>query len=95
LRPSYFPFTEPSFEFDISCTVCGGKGCRACKYNKWLELGGAGMVNQNVFEAVGYKRNAYTGFAWGFGLERLAMMKYKIDDCRLFHSGDLRFIKQF
>jgi len=95
LRPSYFPFTEPSFEFDISCTVCGGVGCRACKFNKWLELGGAGMVNQNVFEAVGYKRNQYTGFAWGFGLERLAMMKYKIDDCRLFHSGDLRFIRQF
>ncbi len=95
LRPSYFPFTEPSFEFDISCTVCGGTGCKACKHNKWLELGGAGMVNQNVFEAVGYKRNAYTGFAWGFGLERLAMMKYKIDDIRHFHSGDLRFIRQF
>ncbi|MFA5961891.1 MAG: phenylalanine--tRNA ligase subunit alpha [Parcubacteria group bacterium] len=95
LRPSYFPFTEPSFEFDISCTVCGGVGCKACKYNKWLELGGAGMINQNVFEAVGYKRNAYTGFAWGFGLERLAMMKYKIDDVRYFHSGDLRFVRQF
>jgi len=95
LRPSYFPFTEPSFEFDISCMVCGGAGCKVCKHNGWLELGGAGMVNQNVFEAVGYKRNAYTGFAWGFGLERLAMMKYKIDDCRLFHSGDLRFIRQF
>lgn len=95
LRPSYFPFTEPSFEFDISCTVCGGKGCSACKGNGWLELGGAGMVNQNVFVAAGYKRNAYQGFAWGFGLERLAMMKYKIHDVRLFHSGDLRFIKQF
>ena len=95
LRPSYFPFTEPSFEFDISCTVCGGAGCSACKHNGWLELGGAGIVNQNVFEAVGYRRNAYTGFAWGFGLERLAMMKYKIDEVRLFHSGDLRFIRQF
>jgi phenylalanyl-tRNA synthetase alpha chain len=95
LRPSYFPFTEPSFEFDISCLVCGGKGCRACKNGGWLELGGAGMVNQNVFQAVGYPRNRYQGFAWGFGLERLAMMKYKIDDVRLFHSGDLRFVRQF
>jgi phenylalanyl-tRNA synthetase alpha chain len=95
LRPSYFPFTEPSFEFDISCTMCGGKGCKGCKNNGWLELGGAGMVNQNVFVAAGYPRNKYTGFAWGFGLERLAMMKYKIDEVRLFHSGDLRFIKQF
>ncbi|PIP27022.1 MAG: phenylalanine--tRNA ligase subunit alpha [Candidatus Moranbacteria bacterium CG23_combo_of_CG06-09_8_20_14_all_39_10] len=95
LRPSYFPFTEPSFEFDISCTVCGGSGCRACKGGGWLELGGAGMVNQNVFVSAGYPRNKYQGFAWGFGLERLAMMKYKIDDVRLFHSGDLRFVKQF
>lgn len=95
LRPSYFPFVEPGFEFDISCTVCGGKGCSACKGNGWLELGGAGMVNQNVLVAAGYERNKFQGFAWGFGLERLAMMKYKIDDVRLFHSGDLRFIRQF
>lgn len=95
LRPSYFPFTEPSFEFDISCTVCGGKGCKSCKYTGWLEVGGCGMVNQRVFEAAGYKRNKWQGFAWGFGIERLAMMKYKIDDIRLFMSGDLRFIKQF
>ncbi len=95
LRPSFFPFVEPGFEFDITCTVCGGKGCSACKGGGWLELGGAGMVNQKVFEAAGYPRNKYTGFAWGFGFERLAMMKYKIDDVRLFHSGDLRFIKQF
>lgn len=95
LRPSYFPFTEPSFEFDISCIFCKGKGCSICKKAGWLEIGGAGMVNQNVFVASGYKRNAYQGLAWGFGLERLAMLKYKINEVRLFHSGDLRFIKQF
>lgn len=95
IRPSFFPFTEPSFEFDISCTVCSGKGCKSCKGGGWLEVGGAGMVNQNVFVAAGYPRNKYQGFAWGFGLERLAMMKYKIDDIRLFHGGDLRFVKQF
>lgn len=95
LRPSFFPFTEPSFEFDISCTVCGGKGCNACKKTGWLEVGGCGMVNQEVFVAAGYPRNKYQGFAWGFGLERLLMMRSKINDVRLFHSGDLRFIKQF
>lgn len=95
LRPSYFPFTEPSFEFDISCLVCGGKKCKSCKNTGWLEIGGAGMVHQNVFKAVGYKQNKWQGFAWGFGIERLAMMKYKVDDNRLFKSGDLRFIKQF
>ncbi len=95
IRPSYFPFTEPSFEFDISCTMCGGKGCPGCKNAGWLEIGGAGMVNQFVFESAGYARNEYQGFAWGFGIERLAMMKYKINDIRLFHSGDLRFINQF
>jgi len=82
LRPSFFPFTEPSFEFDISCVVCGGKGCSTCSRTGWLEIGGAGMVNQAVFEAVGYPRNRYQGFAWGFGVERLAMMRYKIDACK-------------
>ncbi len=95
LRPSYFPFVEPGFEFDISCTGCDGKGCRICQHTGWLEVGGAGMVHQNVFEAAGYERNKYQGFAWGFGLERLAMMKYKINDIRLFHSGDVRFTRQF
>lgn len=95
IRPSFFPFTEPSFEFDISCMVCGGKKCDSCKQAGWLEVGGAGMVNQNVLVAAGYERNRYQGFAWGFGVERLAMMKYKIDDIRLFHSGDLRFVRQF
>jgi phenylalanyl-tRNA synthetase alpha chain len=96
LRPSYFPFVEPGFEFDISCLGCGGaEGCAACRWNGWLELGGAGMVNQNVFVAAGYERGRYQGFAWGFGLERLAMMKYGISDVRLFHSGDTRFLSQF
>ncbi len=95
LRPSYFPFVEPGFEFDISCTNCGGKGCSACQQVGWLEVGGCGMVHQNVFEAAGYERGKYQGFAWGFGLERLAMMKYKINDIRLFHSGDVRFTEQF
>ncbi len=95
LRPSFFPFTEPSFEFDISCVLCGAKGCPACKQSGWLEIGGAGIVNQKVFEAAGYKRGVYQGFAWGFGVTRLAMMKYKISDIRLLMSGDLRFIRQF
>lgn len=95
LRPSFFPFTEPSFEFDISCILCDAKGCPTCKQSGWLEIGGAGMVNQNVFEAAGYKRGVYQGFAWGFGVTRLAMMKYQISDIRLLMSGDLRFIRQF
>ncbi|MFA9262133.1 MAG: phenylalanine--tRNA ligase subunit alpha [Undibacterium sp.] len=95
LRPSFFPFTEPSFEFDVNCLLCDGRGCPVCKGTGWLEIGGAGMVHQNVFEAAGYKRNQYQGFAWGFGLTRLAMMKYKISDIRLLMSGDLRFIRQF
>jgi phenylalanyl-tRNA synthetase alpha chain len=95
LRPSYFPFTEPSFEFDISCQVCQGKGCSTCSHTGWLEMGGCGMVNQRVFESAGYEKDRYQGFAWGFGIERLAMMKYKVDDIRLFRSGDLRFVRQF
>lgn len=95
LRPSFFPFTEPSFEFDISCILCDGKGCSACKQTGWLEIGGAGMVHQNVFTAAGYPEGKYQGFAWGFGLTRLAMMKYKIPDIRLFMGGDVRFTRQF
>jgi phenylalanyl-tRNA synthetase alpha chain len=95
LRPSFFPFTEPSFEFDISCILCDAKGCSVCKQSGWLEIGGAGMVHQNVFKAAGYEEGKYQGFAWGFGLTRLAMMKYRIPDIRLFMGGDVRFIRQF
>ncbi len=95
LRPSYFPFTEPSFEVDISCVSCRGRGCSVCKRSGWLELAGAGMVHQNVFKAAGYAPGEWQGFAFGFGIDRIAMMKYKIPDIRLFHSGDVRFLKQF
>ena len=95
LRPSYFPFVEPGFEFDASCPYCKGEGCRICKKTGWIELGGAGMVNQNVLVSVGLFEDEYEGFAFGFGTERMAMIKYGIDDIRLFHSGDLRFLEQF
>lgn len=95
LRPSYFPFTEPSFEVDISCTWCRGAGCSICKKTGWLELAGAGMVHPRVFAAAGYSPKDATGFAFGMGIDRLAMMKYKIPDIRLFRSGDLRFLTQF
>ncbi|MBI2056427.1 MAG: phenylalanine--tRNA ligase subunit alpha [Candidatus Sungbacteria bacterium] len=95
LRPSFFPFTEPSFEVDISCIICGQKGCSVCKQSGWLELAGAGMVHPNVFKAAGYNPKEVQGFAFGMGVNRIAMMKYKIPDIRLFHSGDLRFLKQF
>lgn len=99
LRPCFFPFTEPSFEFDISCTLCPdqakGGVCSTCKGARWIEIGGAGMVHQNVFEAAGYPRGKYQGFAWGFGLTRLALLKYGINDIRLLTSGDVRFLKQF
>ncbi len=95
LRPSYFPFVEPGLELDLECVSCGGKGCRICKETGWLEIMGAGMVHPHVFEAAGYNPREWQGFAFGFGLERIAMIKYNIPDIRLFHSGDLRFIKQF
>lgn len=94
-RPGYFPFVEPGIELDMSCTLCNAKGCRVCKGTGWLEFMGAGMVHPNVLDAGGIDRNKYQGWAFGFGLTRLVMMKYNIDDIRLLTSGDLRFIKQF
>ncbi len=94
-RPSYFPFTEPSAEVDIGCIFCGGKGCRVCKTTGWLEVLGSGLVNPKVFEMAGYKRDDYSGFAFGLGIERLTMLKYSIDDIRLFYENDLRFLEQF
>ncbi len=94
-RPSYFPFVEPGAEVDISCTVCGGKGCRSCKMSGWLEIMGAGMVHPAVFEAVGYDSEEYTGFAFGMGIERITMLKYGIEDIRLFYENDVRFLEQF
>ena len=95
LRPSFFPFTEPSFEIDISCVNCQGKGCSVCKKTGWVETLGSGMVHPNVLKAVGLNPKFWQGFAFGIGLDRLAMMKYKINDIRLFYSSDLRFLEQF
>lgn len=95
LRPSFFPFTEPSAEMDISCTLCGCKGCNVCKYTGWLEILGCGMVDPNVLESVGIDSEEYTGFAFGMGIERIAMLKYGIKDIRLLFENDVRFLKQF
>jgi phenylalanyl-tRNA synthetase alpha chain len=95
LRPGYFPFVEPGCEYDVSCRVCRGVGCRACKGSGWLELGGAGMVHPAVFEAVGIDPERYTGFAFGLGIDRIAMMRYGIDDLRLLMENDVRFLAQF
>ncbi|MBU3964484.1 phenylalanine--tRNA ligase subunit alpha [Patescibacteria group bacterium] len=95
LRPSFFPFTEPSFEVDIMCLVCGGKGCSVCSKTGWLEMGGAGMVHPQVFKSAGLNPKHWQGFAFGMGIDRLAMMRYKIDDVRLLYKGDLRFLEQF
>src|SRR5208282_1905493 len=94
-RPSFFPFTEPSAEVDIGCILCGGSGCRVCKNSGWLEILGAGMVNPAVFKYVGYDPDVYSGFAFGMGIERIAMLKYSIDDIRLFYENDVRFLRQF
>ena len=95
LRPSFFPYTEPSAEIDISCQNCGGAGCGTCKHTGWIEILGSGMVHPAVFEAVGYDPEQVTGFAFGMGMERVAMLKYGVDDIRLFYENDLRFLEQF
>ena len=94
-RPSFFPFTEPSAEVDVSCFLCKGNGCRVCKHSGWLELLGAGMVDPAVFEVVGYDPEKYTGYAWGLGIDRLVMMKYGITDIRILFENHMQFLKQF
>jgi len=94
-RPSFFPYTEPSAEIDVSCWQCDGQGCSMCKQTGWLEVGGSGMVHPAVFEAVGYDSERYTGFAWGIGIERVAILRYRVEDIRLFYENDLRFLEQF
>ncbi len=95
LRPGYFPFVEPGCEYDISCSACTGRGCRICKNSGWIELGGAGMVHPAVFEAVGLDPERYSGFAFGLGIDRIAMMHYGIGDLRLLVENDVRFLGQF
>jgi len=94
-RPSFFPYTEPSAEIDLSCWQCDGAGCAMCKKTGWIEIGGCGMVHPAVFEAVGYDAERYTGFAWGIGIERVAILRYQVEDIRLFYENDLRFLEQF
>jgi phenylalanyl-tRNA synthetase alpha chain len=95
LRPSFFPFTEPSVEVDVSCAKCGGKGCNVCKQTGWIEILGAGMVHPNVLEMAGYDSTKYRGFAFGIGVERIAMLKHGVDDIRHFYTNDVRFLDQF
>ena len=95
LRPSYFPFTEPSAEVDVSCTLCQGSGCNVCKHSGWLEILGCGMVDPNVLSSCGIDANKYTGFAFGMGVERIAQLKYRVNDLRLYSENDLRFLQQF
>ena len=95
LRPSYFPFTEPSAEVDVSCQICNGKGCNVCKHTGFLEIMGCGMVDPNVLESCGIDSSIYSGFAFGMGVERIAMLKYQVNDLRHFFENDLRFLKQF
>ncbi len=95
VRPSFFPFTEPSAEVDVSCFICDGDGCNVCKYTKWVEIGGCGMVDPNVLENCGIDPDKYTGFAFGMGVERIAMLRYRINDIRLLFENDVRFLSQF
>jgi len=95
VRPSYFPFTEPSFEFDVSCGICAGAGCKSCRHKGWLEVGGCGMVHPQVLRNGGIDPEHWNGYAWGFGIERMAMLKHDVDDIRLFYDSDLRFLEQF
>jgi len=94
-RPSFFPFTEPSAEMDITCFICKGNGCKICKKSGWLEILGCGMVDPNVFDSVNYDSEKFTGYAFGMGIERIAMLKYGITDIRIFFENDFRFLKQF
>jgi len=94
-RPSYFPFTEPSAEVDIECTQCHGKGCRTCKFTGWIEVGGCGMVHPNVLQAVNIPTDEYQGWAFGMGIDRIAMLYYTIDDLRLMFENDVTFLNQF
>ncbi|HET6512315.1 MAG TPA: phenylalanine--tRNA ligase subunit alpha, partial [Candidatus Kapabacteria bacterium] len=95
LRPSYFPFTEPSAEVDVSCYICNGKGCRVCKHQGWLEILGSGMVHPNVLRNCGIDPEVYSGYAFGMGIDRTAMMRYGVNDLRLFFENDIRFLEQF
>ena len=95
VRPSFFPFTEPSFEFDVTCGICGGAGCKSCRHKGWLEVGGCGMVHPQVLRNGGIDPEQWNGYAWGFGIERMAMLKHDVDDIRLFYESDFRFLEQF
>ena len=95
MRTSFFPFTEPSVEFDVTCFLCAGKGCAFCKHTGWFEMGGAGVVDPAVFERVGYDPEEWSGFAWGLGLDRIAAQRHGIPDIRMFWENDLRVLRQF
>jgi phenylalanyl-tRNA synthetase alpha chain len=94
-RPSFFPFTEPSAEIDISCLICKGKGCNVCKHSGWVEIAGSGMVHPNVLKNCGIDPEEFTGFAFGMGIERVTMLRYQVNDLRLYSENDIRFLKQF